>query len=239
MQKILIIVFLTLFLAPLVYSQEIGDNNIGSFKLNTCAELKQICANCTYVNITSINNRNNTVLGNHVVMQKIGTEYNYTFCNNSILGDYHVSGIGNPDGEFITWDYFYTVTPLGNVQTTSQGIGGLGTIAIFISLTFMFAFLTFAFTQSENYKPLSLLFFGLMAIFILVSLHLCYVYARDVAVMEATSETIRTVYFVTMWIFVGVILVGSIFLLKYVLDYWNVEKQHKNSDDGWDGGLVR
>lgn len=107
--------FLLLFL-PLVTSQE--QQTLGTFKQDSCVELKQTCSNCTSVNITRISAPNSSVsLSTPVVMTKLDTTYNYTFCKNRALGNYIVDWKANPDGTFTcstcTGNYDYQITTTG------------------------------------------------------------------------------------------------------------------------------
>lgn len=109
----------TLFLfllIPFTLGQE--QQTLGTFKQNSCVELKQTCSNCTQVNITRISAPNSTrLLFTPVTMTKLDTVYNYTFCNNNGLGDYIVDWKANPDGTFTcptcTGNFDYAVTTTG------------------------------------------------------------------------------------------------------------------------------
>lgn len=226
-----------LFIIPIISGESGTQQSLGTFKLNECIQLKQICANCTFVNITSVTAPNSTQLLGEVAMQKQSTEYNYTFCSTSALGEYLVQGKGNDNGPISIWTYDFEVTPLGNKQTSAQGIGGLGVIAIFIFLTCVWGVFTYAFARSQNFKPLALLAFGLMVIFMLIDLHLSYIYTRDVAVLENTANTVQTVYTSMMYLMIVILLISMVFLLVYVIKQWKAEKKIINSDDGWDNGL--
>lgn len=104
------------FLFPLVSSQE--QQTLGTFKQNSCIELKQTCANCTVVNITRISAPNSSILLSvPATMSKVDTVYNYSFCRNNQLGNYIVDWKANPDGSFIcstcTGNYDYNITTTG------------------------------------------------------------------------------------------------------------------------------
>jgi len=87
---------------------------LGNFKVNECINLKQICSNCSYVNITSILMPNSTQILGEVKMTKLGTEYNYTFCDASMIGDYIVNGKGDLDGKDTIFAYDFKITTTGN-----------------------------------------------------------------------------------------------------------------------------
>lgn len=73
------------------------EKSLGSVQQNTCARLKQTCANCSFVNITSITLKNIQYVSN-VQMTKSIVDFNYTFCNTSTMGEYTYVTYGNPDG---------------------------------------------------------------------------------------------------------------------------------------------
>ena len=117
-------------------------STLGVFKVNTCVELKQTCANCSYVNITSILFPDSTPTIINSEMTKSGSEFNYTFCNNSMLGNYIVNGIGDPQGVQTIFAYDYSIT--------TTGISAPYTIPLFIGLA-AFILLIFAFGMKNNY----------------------------------------------------------------------------------------
>ena len=99
---------------------------LGVFKVDTCVGLKQICSNCSSVNVTSIIYPDSVEVIINSEMTKAGSNFNYTFCNNSQLGNYIVNGIGNPDGTATIFAYNYVVTTTGNDENN--------TIPIFLAL---------------------------------------------------------------------------------------------------------
>lgn len=79
-----------------------ATTTLGTFGQNKCVILKQTCANCTFVNITSVTAKTNegqsVQLMGDVAMTKTGSEYNYTFCKTGYIGEYTYNTLGNPDG---------------------------------------------------------------------------------------------------------------------------------------------
>jgi len=115
--KSLFLLLLTVSLFSLTVVMAASDTTTttltGPFKAFQCVQLKQICGNCSYVNITSISYPNSTVAVAGVLMTQSGTEYTYTFCNTSVIGTYIVNGNGNVDGGLIPWAYDFQITPDG------------------------------------------------------------------------------------------------------------------------------
>lgn len=113
---------------------------LGVFKVDTCIELKQTCGNCSYVNLTSVLYPNSTPVIINSMMTKDGSSFNYTFCENSALGNYIVNGIGNPDGVPTIFAYNYVVTTTGNNQNN--------TIPLFLGLAGLILFLIAIFSRN-------------------------------------------------------------------------------------------
>lgn len=110
-----ITVFFTfvLFYTQIVLAQE--QQTTGPFKQNKCVALTQICANCTYVNITQINipGNNTQILSNQLVMTKVDTVYNYSnFCITGNLGRHIINWKADPNGEQAVgaWEFYITTT---------------------------------------------------------------------------------------------------------------------------------
>lgn len=137
-----VVIFVTLiFLLSQVYLI-LGIPTLGVFKVNTCVELKQTCANCSYVNLTSIIYPDSTSTVINMEMTKDGSVFNYTFCNNTLLGTYIVNGIGNPQGVQTIFAYDYSITTTGNSSSY--------TIPLFIGIG-AFVLLIFAFGMKNLY----------------------------------------------------------------------------------------
>jgi len=81
---------------PVVLAEQ---KSLGIFKKGECIQLIENCADCSYVNLTSIVFPNSTFLfvGN-TEMTKADTVYNYTMCNTNVTGDYMYCVKGDPEG---------------------------------------------------------------------------------------------------------------------------------------------
>ncbi len=113
MKKLFIICALAFLLMPVVLATE----NLGTFKQNDCVELIQTCANCTYVNISSVSYPDSAVALYESQMTKNGTRYNYTdYCLTSKTGTYTVNGFGDPDATVTIWNFDFEITPTGITQ---------------------------------------------------------------------------------------------------------------------------
>lgn len=134
--KLFIFIVLGFFLVstvlPLVNSEQ---QSLGTYKVGSCISLTQICANCTFNNITSVTAPDSTIVLTQSAMTKSGTVYNKTFCNTGQQGRYIVRGLGDPEGTDTIWTYDFQVTPSGFsnllglfiiVTTVIYGIGFVG-----------------------------------------------------------------------------------------------------------------
>ena len=118
--KLVSLLILLVYLGiPLATSEE---QTLGTFKQNSCIELKQICSNCSYVNITRISAPDSTiVLSGQNPMTKVDTIYNRTFCNTSQLGQYLIDWKADPDSITTAGNYDLFVSITGQKPTTAQG----------------------------------------------------------------------------------------------------------------------
>lgn len=120
--------------------------DLGTFKYGEDINIIQLCANCTYNNITSITGPNSQVLVEDIQMTKDGSYYNYTLSKDhtDTIGVYNVNGIGDPDGEAQVWAYKFIANAQGIEYTAAHGIIYLIMFLLFVAF-FIFC-LYFAFT---------------------------------------------------------------------------------------------
>lgn len=86
MIKQLMVVMLLLMIVPL------ASADLGTFRQGDCVNIKTIL-NTTAVNISTLSYPNTTIALTNVAMTKLGSTFNYSFCNTEPLGIY-------------TYDYF-------------------------------------------------------------------------------------------------------------------------------------
>lgn len=155
--KIMIWIFVLFLLAlPAMAEQQ----SLGVFRKGECVNLIQTCANCTYINFTSVINPDSTLLATNLNASSIGTYYSYELCNLTQIGFYTVTGIGDVDGKLtvFAYDLEYNLAGKETSPTTTMAIViGLGIIC--------FIFFYFAFHLDDNHFLLKimLIFFGLLS----------------------------------------------------------------------------
>lgn len=136
MRNIFPIILILLFFFPLI-SGEIAT--LGIFKQFDPINLPQTCDNCTYVNLTRVQFPNASILFIGQNMQKIGTDYNFTFIQTLALGNYIITTCGDPNGVITCANYNFEISVTGTNQSTAQGIFYF--ILLGISILFLFLIL--------------------------------------------------------------------------------------------------
>lgn len=166
MNKVLLVaLFSILFLPFLVSAQE--QQSSGPYKWNSCVRLTQICANCTYVNITSVIipvNGTNVLLNlPTIAMTRNDTVYNGTFCGTSNLGKHIANWKANPSGvnEVGNWDFDITTTGLEIPMTVLFFIVGLTYLVVILGVYKRDITITLLGTFMLYFTGLFLLIFGL------------------------------------------------------------------------------
>lgn len=114
-------VFALILLALPVYGAE---ESLGTFKQYNSVNLIQLCADCSYINITSITYPNSSNAISDAEMTKRGAEFNYTLDSSLVtaIGTYTVNGLGDDGGIDTIWAYKFEVTPSGTSTSTGEGM---------------------------------------------------------------------------------------------------------------------
>lgn len=168
---ILILMFaLGLIISGVLVTSVESSGTLGTFKQNECINLKQVCADCTFVNISSVTlsslPSSSAQLLDQVQMIKNGVEFNYTFCNTTNVGIYNVNGFGDPRGTNEIFVYDFEVTPSGFTRINS-GEGIIIFIGLFI--IFIIGILSFVLFLKVESFGLKITFLAIAGIFMLVS----------------------------------------------------------------------
>lgn len=131
------ILIVSIFLVPLIYADE-TSSYLGTIKQNSCIEIPQVCASCSYIYL-NIQYPNKTMAETNKVMNYKGSGlWTYYFCNTSELGRYDVTGIGDVDGIVSNFVMWFEVTPNGeevNVGKAIFYIGLFGVLIVFLGLS--------------------------------------------------------------------------------------------------------
>ena len=124
---ICLLIVISGYFIPMVSATE---TQMGVYQKGDCIELIQLCGDCTYNNITSIQYPNETKIILDVEMTKRGTEFNYTYCFPELNGRFNINGVGDLGGTDSVWAYTLTLTPNGEEPTTPKLIFHYGSILL-------------------------------------------------------------------------------------------------------------
>jgi hypothetical protein len=153
---------LLLLFLPLVAAT---TQTLGTFPQDSIVALKQICANCTYVNFTSVQYQSLNLLEN-TNATRYGTEYVLDFTNTSRIGRYVANGVGDVDGVPTVFSYDFYITPSG-ADNPSSGQGLILIFSLFIIVIISGIFLFAGFSSQSVAGKVSM--FSLSAIGFMVS----------------------------------------------------------------------
>lgn len=219
--KNIIIPFLILVL--LIFPTIIAvESNLGVFKQNEQITLKQICSSCSFVNITSVIYPNSSSALGQVSMNKDGSEYTYNFVNTGVVGQYIVSGLGDPDGVNTIWTYSFDVTAWGK-EAISNGESSIIIIGIILMLVII-AFFFILGVKAENWAIKTILI-GTSALLLLTTfIFSIVIISQTLGGFETIVEGYSTLWFV-LEIIIGMIMLGLV-IFSVVIAYkvWMVKR---------------
>lgn len=157
MKKILLInVILFILMFSYVYAQE---QSLGTFKANSCIDLIQTCATCTYVNFTTVSLPNSNQIIINSAAYKNGYVFSYNFCNTSQSGLYLVNGIGDIDGVNTIFTYTFEVNQSG------QGFNNvLYEYLLFAAMTIILYIILFMAFKNYDKNMAMISSFGILAL---------------------------------------------------------------------------
>ncbi len=227
--KKLIIILMLIMILPVVSSQII-DPTI-NVEQDVCAIIVQSCANCTYVNITSLSYvSNSTVILTDVSMTARGSDYNYTFCETNLTGYYLINFIGDDDGVDTIDSYYMEVTSHG-IPHSDQRTDAITRAIYFISVIAVILFLAFLFYKSS--EPVKWTFFIFSIIFFLIAINLISITLVD----EVSNPKIETLFdglagisFIFYWFAAGILIIMWIFTVINTWFYQKAMKEFKKQD---------
>jgi len=211
----------------------ITSSSLGTVKQGDCISLYQQCDTCTYVNLTSVKYPNSTIDFLNVNMTKNDIDYNYSFCNTSILGDYSYTVKGDKDGAVSSETIYFTVTPTGSDFGTTQGITAIGILFGVLILAAIFLFIGIKMFENDSLIPIAFLFMVLSIILCIYSLHLSWVYSMNILQFGEISSTSEVIYIAFLWLIVAVGIISMILMAMSFLKEFGRMKQMKSFGEGW------
>lgn len=135
--KLILAFIILLVLLEFVSASDV--QTLGKVKINDSILLKQNCVNVTYVNITSISVvgiQNAEMIPKQQNMTLVYNGYQtLLFSNNTLLGQYIVTGTCDENGDVKSWSYDYEVTPTGTIISSVQIVIYIFFLLICITIT--------------------------------------------------------------------------------------------------------
>lgn len=146
MKNLWLFLFIGLFLFSFANAE---INNFAPVKQGQCTTIKQVCASCSYVNI-SISYPNSTLATiNKGMSNQGGGTWTYNFCNTSQTGRYDITGSGDLEGTATGFDVLYFEVNEAGIEMTSARTNS--TLFLIFILFLLFAGSIVILIQSESY----------------------------------------------------------------------------------------
>ena len=232
MNKINKSMLLVLTIGLLLVSGAYALDDYGTTKQREPIRLVQVCSDATYVNVTAITYRNESLLSpTNMTKVSYGT-YELYFNDTIKTGRYDVVGISDGcEGEFAI---YFMVTPGGNSFGQAEGMAAVGILLGVLTLTFFFAFLGFKVGENKNLAIFGFMFMILSIIMAIYSLYLGWVYSYEIVIFESLSDITLTMFRTFMWILIGVVILSmALMLISFIRELATVNKQ-KTFGEGFD-----
>ena len=158
--KILLIGLVLITLLPVCYA---AQQSLGTFKQNSCVNLIQSCASCTYVNFTAYYPNTTILISNEETSSVGGGIFSKEVCNTTSVGQYIVTGIGDVSGVDTIFSYDFEINSVGYER--DSGNFGVGVGIILIGITALFIILA-AVTRESRIWSIFFLLFALYSYFL-------------------------------------------------------------------------
>lgn len=204
-----------------------GEGYLGNKEYNSCVRISQTCANCTFVNISSITlSTSNQTLLSKVQMTNFGNgEWTYDFCNTTKFGSYFITGVGDING--INTNY-KSCFDIGQNLTTGESLIYFLFLLILFGILFMMFYFVVAlpnrneqdedgnYTRIVKLKYLRILVIALMYPITIIILNLMNGLATQFATLSIFAGTIGFLFEILLrgaWVFTIIIIVWIIYKL--------------------------
>lgn len=116
------------------------DVSLGTYVNGKCINITQTCADCSYINITSIKFPNSSTAVSDVEMISDSSEFTYYFCSADSNGQYFINYLGDGNTS-ITKNWFFVTT---NGKESPSGIVVVVFSILFLAIiAFLFQFIIY------------------------------------------------------------------------------------------------
>lgn len=112
----------------------IGATDLGTFPQNSCVEIIQPCANCTYSNLSAVTYPNGSfsLLGEYAMDQN-GSIFNYSYCGTSTIGSYNFVTHYDQNGvDTVSEKNTFFINPTGENPSIASALLYVGLIVILV-----------------------------------------------------------------------------------------------------------
>lgn len=191
----------------------------GPFKVNTIFDLRQLCDDCTFNNITSVIYPNGSVALDSTAMVQDGTEWTTGF-NANVTGTYRANGFGDEGGANTVWAFTFEVTSSGN--TTPDNLPAILT-GIFIIVFGISCFFLFLCMKSEE-PGIKIFFLMASLIFLFGSMMVAANVAQASNVAQSVDDTLGYILFALGMIVLVIISYVIIKQIVVVVDMYRLSK---------------
>jgi len=156
--------------------------------------------------------------------------FNYTTPSLDTRGEYNAVISCEVGGVYGHQDFNFIVTA---IPATSQGNVAIGILASLIALSFLFVYIGFKFSDSEQLFPIALFFILLSLIVVVYTLHLGYIYNRDILISASTTGSQFKIYFGIMYGLIGIAFIALLSLIIKTLKEFKVRKSVQQHGEGF------
>lgn len=230
--KNIIFLILGIFLIGLVSAGQAGEVLSDRAKVNSCYYFPQVCASCSYSEVSSVISPNGTLYLIDSAMVNNGTFYYYEFCNINETGMYQVNGHYDVSGVDRVFNYYVESTNTGTDPTPAQGSFSLVVIIGALVIMLFFGFLSFKFLENDSMFGFGLFFLVMSLILAVYSLFIGFIFSRDF-LLTSISDVQGKVFTGSMFALVGMMFIAFTFLIIKVIKTLKVQKDAKTYGEGY------
>ena len=212
--------FLMLVLMLGFVSSEVNDYS--PVKQNDCVLLKQICASCSFTNVSLTYPNSTLALNNVPMVDSGGALWTYEFCNTTGLGRYDINGVGDLEGVNTGFDVLYfIVSPSGSVLDSASSTTLFGSLLVMLILSVVFIIMAMK-TESLAAKLTLYCIAGIG--FIMVILYTVVTIQQVLFGFDSIVTGIETLWVVAkIGITIGGVALGIVVML-IMLKAWNIKR---------------
>ena len=234
-KKILLLGIIILLPLVLAESSFIFQKNTNvDLKISCINETKSFCSSGTLCQIT-INKPSGVNLIKNGSMTYQTDYFNYTLNTSQTadVGRYlcYVNCLGETNG-FST--FTFEINPTGMDIGESQGFASVGLILSILGVAFLFMYFGFKFTKTDKLFPIAIFFMLISLLLSVYTIHLGYIYNRDILYPLAGEGTQFKVYLGIMWGLLAMAFLAMLGLIIKALKEFRVRKSQQDYGEGWD-----